>query len=187
MLRLIAALFKKSDHSRWSDPRNIHAAWAPRTEKLAALVPRNSRVIEFGAGNRVLEQYLDPSCTYVPSDIVERGPGTIVCDLNNRPFPSLGENLYDVALFSGVLEYVRDLPTLLDWLGDCVTTLVLTYAPVGAGGHSPRAMFERAARLRHGWLNHYRDEELRSLLLERGFELVQDGVWEDQRLYVFSR
>ena len=82
MFRLITTLRKKTDSSRWADTRNILEVWEPRTKQVAALVPNNSRVIEFGAGNRNLERYLDPSCTYVPSDLVDRGPGTIVCDLN---------------------------------------------------------------------------------------------------------
>lgn len=187
MLGVIAALRKKTDYKRWADPRTLKAAWEPRTKKVAALVPNNSRVIEFGAGNRILERYLDPSCTYVPSDIIQRGPGTIICDLNRRPLPDLGANVHDVAVLIGVLEYVRDVPSVLDWLTKYVTVCVLTYARAKANGYSPRALLERVGRLRHGWMNNYREEELRSLFRERGFELVRDDDWQRQRLFVFSR
>ena len=187
MLRIIATFFKKTDRRRWADPRNIYASWESRNKELAALVPSNSRVIEFGAGKRTLERYLDPSCSYVPSDIIDRGPGTIVFDLNQRPLPDLGPDAYDVAVFSGVLEYVRDVPAVLDWLTKYVTVCVLTYAPAKARGHSPRGLLETIGRLRHGWMNNYREEELRSLFYERDFELVQGKDWEDQRLFVFSR
>ena len=187
MLRLITTLFKTTDRRRWADPRNLYASWEPRNIQLAALVPNNSRVIEFGAGKRTLERYLDPSCSYVPSDIIDRGPGTIVFDLNQRPLPDLGPDAYDVAVFSGVLEYVREVPAVLDWLTKYVTVCVLTYAPAKARGHSPRGLLETIGRLRHGWMNNYREEELRSLFYERDFELVQGKDWEDQRLFVFSR
>jgi hypothetical protein len=187
MLRLITTLFKTTDRRRWADPRNLYASWEPRNIQLAALVPNNSRVIEFGAGKRALERYLDPSCTYVPSDIVDRAPGTIVCDLNERPLPDLGSNGYDVAVLSGVLEYVRDVPSLLDWLTKYVTVCVLTYAPAKATGYSPRALLERVSRLRHGWMNSYREEELRSLFHERAFDLVKEEAWEEQRLLAFSQ
>jgi len=187
MLRIIATFFKKTDRRRWADPRNIYASWESRNKELAALVPSNSRVIEFGAGKRTLERYLDPSCSYVPSDIIDRGPGTIVFDLNQRPLPDLGPDAYDVAVFSGVLEYVREVPAVLDWLTKYVTVCVLTYAPAKARGHSPRGLLETIGRLRHGWMNNYREEELRSLFYERDFELVQGKDWEDQRLFVFSR
>ena len=187
MLRIIATFFKKTDRRRWADPRNIYASWESRNKELAALVPSNSRVIEFGAGKRILERYLDPSCSYVPSDIIDRGPGTIVFDLNQRPLPDLGPDAYDVAVFSGVLEYVRDVPAVLDWLTKYVTVCVLTYAPAKAKGHSPRGLLETIGRLRHGWMNNYREAELRSLFCERGFELMQEQGWEEQRLFVFSR
>jgi len=185
--RVLNAFFKKSDYKRWSDPRSFHADWEPRTKKVAALIPKDSRVIEFGAANRHLERYLDPSCSYVPSDMVDRGPGTIVCDLNERPLPDLGANVYDVAVFIGVLEYLRDLPSVLDWLTTYVNVCVLAYAPAQTNGHSVRVILETAARLRHGWMNNYREEDIRSLFRERGFELVRDEDWERQRLFVFSR
>ena len=187
MLRVVTTLLKKTDSRRWANPRNLYASWESRNKQVAALVPNNSRVIEFGAGKRVLERYLDPSCTYVPSDIIDRGPGTIVCDLNQRPLPDLGSNNYDVAVLSGVLEYVRDVPSLLDWLKKYVTVCVLTYAPAKSNGYSPVALLETIGRLRHGWMNRYREEELRSLFRERGFELVQQEDWEEQRLFVFSQ
>jgi hypothetical protein len=150
-------------------------------------VPKHSRVIEFGAGNRILERYLDASCTYVASDIVDRGPGTVVCDLNRRPLPDLGKSMYDVAVLMGVLEYLRDVPSVLDWLAKLVPVCVVSYACAKANGHSPRALVETVGRLRHGWMNNYRERELRSLFRERGFELVQDESWENQRLLVFSQ
>jgi len=187
MRRMITTLRKTTDRRRWADTRNIFESWEPRNRQLAALVPANSRVIEFGAGRRVFERHLDPSCTYVPSDIVDRGPGTLVFDLNERPLPNLGADRYDVAVFSGVLEYVRDVPSLIDWLATCVTGCVLTYAPARAGGRSPRAVLERAGRLRHGWMNSLRVEELRSLFCDRGFAVMHEEQWEGQRLFAFSR
>src|SRR6201993_4161076 len=122
---MIATLFKRTDRRRWADPRNLYASWESRNEQLAALVPNNSRVIEFGAGKRILERYLDPSCTYTPSDMIDRGPGTIVCDLNERPLPDLGADTYDIAVFIGVLEYLRDVPAVLDWLAKYVSVFAL--------------------------------------------------------------
>jgi Methyltransferase domain len=183
----LPALLKKTDHKHWANPRSFHPAWEPRTKKAAALVPKHSRVIEFGAGNRVLERYLDPSCTYVASDLVDRGPGTIVCDLNQRPLPDLGANVYDVAVLIGVLEYLRDVPSVLDWLAKLVPVCVLSYSCAEANAHSLRAMLEVVKRLTAGWMNHYREEELRSLFRERGFALLREESWKGQRLFVFSQ
>jgi hypothetical protein len=144
-------------------------------------------VIEFGAGNRVLERHLDRSCTYTPSDIVDRGPGTIVCDLNQRPLPALGIGSYDVAVLMGVLEYMRDLPSVLDWLTELVPTCVLSYACARGGRYSPTRALGAAGRLKAGWLNSYRGEQIRSLFDERGFAQSHEEGWESQRLFVFSR
>lgn len=187
ILRTVTTFLRKTDRSRWSDPRSFRADWEPRTKLVAALVPNKSRVIEFGAAQRHFERYLDPSCTYTPSDLVDRGPGTIICDLNQRPLPDLGANTYDVAVFIGVLEYMRDLPSVLDWLTKYVPVCVLSYATADAGGYSPRAIQETVRRLRHGWMNHYREEAIRSLFRERGFELTRDEDWENQRIFVFSQ
>lgn len=185
-LWLITAFRQRTDYRRWSDPRSLYASWEPRTKMAAALVPNNSRVIEFGAGNRNLERHLDPTCSYTPSDMVERGPGTIVCDLNERPLPDLGSGNYDVAVILGVLEYVRDMPSVLDWLTKYVTFLVLAYAPAKATGYSPRAVLEKVVRLRHGWMSNYREDEILSLFRDRGFQLVEGQNWHNQRIFVFS-
>lgn len=187
MLRAVNTLLKKSDRRRWANTGNIYSAWDSRSKLVAALVPNNSRVIEFGAGRRVLEQYLDSSCSYVPSDIVDRGPGTIVFDLNERPLPDLGVDVYDVAVLIGVLEYLRELPEIVDWLAKYVAVCVVTYACATTTGHSPRALFERFTRVRHGWVNNYREDQLRAIFRERGFEIVQDEKWEKQRIFVFTQ
>jgi hypothetical protein len=187
MSRVITALRQKTDYNRWADARNIFASWESRSQRAAALVPAESRVIEFGAGNRVFERHLDPSCTYSPSDIVDRGPGTIVCDLNSTPLPDLGVDTYDVAVLLGVLEYVRDLPTVLDWLTELVPTLVLSYACARGSRYSPTRMAGSVGRLKAGWLNSYREDELCSMFSERGFAQPHVESWHGQRLFVFSR
>ena len=186
MLRVIGALRQKTDYSRWVEPRNIYASWESRTRRAAELVPNNSRVIEFGAAKRVLERYLDPSCTYVPSDIVDRGPGTIVLDLNQRPLPDLGVNTYDVAVLMGVLEYVGDMPSVLDWLAKQVPVCVVSYA-CAPPARSLRGMRGTVGRLHKGWMNNYREEKFRSLFRERGFLSLHEEAWENQRIFVFSQ
>src|SRR5690349_16692383 len=101
--------FGTADVERWADPHNLSEKWDERTKLIAQLIPNDSRVIEFGAGRRRLESYLHPSCTYFASDLVSRGSGTIVFNLNARPLPDLTHLGLNVAVFGGVLEYVSDL------------------------------------------------------------------------------
>src|ERR1700752_3654962 len=94
LFRIVRNLFHRvshgSDFSRWTSTRNLESWWDARTEQIARLVPDKSRVVEFGAGRRQLQRFLSPSCVYVPSDLIDRGSGTFVCDLNRRPLPDLG-------------------------------------------------------------------------------------------------
>jgi hypothetical protein len=123
----------------------------------------------------------------VAYDIVDRGPGTIVCDLNRRPLPDLGANVYDVAVLIGVLEYLRDVPSALDWLARLVPVCVLSYSCAKADSYSLRGMLGTIKRLNNGWMSNYREEDLRSLFRERGFVSVREDSWENQRLFVFSQ
>jgi len=109
-------IFHISDRNRWRDLDNHDIAWDKRTRNIAALIAPDSNVIEFGAGRRQLPRWLPPRCGYIASDIVARGEQTLVCDLNKRPLPSLPhQTSVQVAVFSGVLEYVADLPGVISW------------------------------------------------------------------------
>lgn len=182
---LISALRQQTDYRRWSNPRSIYTEWESRTQQAAAFVPNNSRVIEFGAATRILERYLDPSCTYTPSDIVDRGPGTFVCDLNERPLPDLGDG-YDVAVIMGVLEYITDVPAVVDWLAKYVPRIVVSYAAADSK-RSLRGRLGSFGRLSGGWMNNYREAEFRSIFLNRGYTAVHEENWKEQRMFVFTR
>lgn len=185
--RLIAAFRQKTDYQRWSDPSSLEAWWAPRARELAAFVPSGSRVIEFGAGNRILERYLEPSCTYVASDIVDRGPGTIICDLNRRPLPGLKAGTFDIAVFIGVLEYLRDVPSVFDWLAPRVSYFLLSYVCADPDRGPLSGLREAFRRMKMGWMNNYREQDIRELLSERGFNLIRESAWKNNRLFLFSR
>jgi hypothetical protein len=187
VLNALATFLRKTDYRRWSDQSSFEASWEPRTERAAQLVPNSSRVIEFGAGTRKLERYLDPSCTYVPSDMVDRGPGTIVCDLNERPLPDFGAGEYDTAVLMGVLEYMRDVPAIIDWLANQVQTCVVSYVCKEAPRYSPRGIGESIQRLKAGWMNNYREDELRSLFEERRFEQLSAETCNGNHLFVFAQ
>ena len=130
-------LGRRPDVSRWERESSFEEEWEERTRIMARLVPMGSRVIEFGAGSRKMAHHLDPSCTYVASDVVDRGPGTLVWDLNARPLPDLSPLKVDVAIFGGVLEYLVSLEPIARWLARHVTTCIASSsAPRRARGAS---------------------------------------------------
>ncbi|MGE2733514.1 class I SAM-dependent methyltransferase [Mycolicibacterium vaccae] len=186
MLRVLGAFRQKTDYRRWSRPRNIYESWATRTQRAAELIPAGSRVIEFGAGKRVLERELDPSCTYVPSDLVDRGPGTFVADLNERPLPELGADTYDVAVFMGVLEYLRDVPGVISWLARQVPMCVVSYACADTDAGAVDSVRSKFERLHHGWMNNFTEDQLCRMFRDGGYVMRHVEAWENQRLFVFS-
>lgn len=177
----------RSDYARWSNQENLEAWWETRTQRIATMIPIGSRVLEFGAGHRRLESYLDPSCSYIPSDLVDRGPGTIICDLNQRPFPDLTPIRPDVAVFIGVLEYVKDLPPLIHWLSHQVQMCAASYAYATTRPKTIWRVFEHLHRAYYGYMNTYTKDDLADLFRRSGFRCVQKDTWNDQRLFLFQR
>lgn len=184
---LVDRLLHRSDYGRWSNPDSLETWWKARAKQLARLVPHESHVLEFGAGRRQLEQYLPRGCSYVPSDFVDRGPGTIICNLNHRPLPDLRYIAADVAVFGGVLEYIRDLPSLLQWLAGQVSVCAASYAYANPKTTLLEWVKDRWGRAYYGYLNSYTEEELVTLFEQAGFRCEKKDTWENQRLFLFAK
>jgi hypothetical protein len=176
----------RADYRRWTDANNLETWWESRTQRLAEMIPPGTRVLEFGAGRRRLECCLAPSCTYLASDLVERGPDTFICDLNRRPLPDLRPFRPDVAVFAGVLEYVRDVPAVVQWLSDHVTYCVASYAHVDRAGFV-KGLVVRTRRVYYGYMNSYSEAELLALFARYRFACLRTDTWNDQRLFLFNR
>jgi hypothetical protein len=182
-------IFGASDVSRWADAEKFDD-WEDRTKLIATLIPAGARVIEFGAGKRQLERHLDPACSYVPSDLVSRGPGTVVLDLNKRPLPDLSPDKFDVAVFAGVLEYVAHLPSFVRWLGSWTPCVVASYVSAKDRPRARGRLVQSFARAGKGWVNSYPEKELIELFSDAGLPFKDyvelhrpDG---DQRIYRFG-
>ena len=85
-------------------------------------------------------QLLPPEVRYLQSDFMERGRGTIICDLNSRPLPEFPCS--DVNVMGGVLEYVFDLRCVVEHLAQYAKYFIVSYACVARGTH----IFERHVR-----------------------------------------
>jgi hypothetical protein len=181
----------RTDVKRWENLGNYEVEWDERTRLIASLIPRNSRVIEFGAGRRQLEAMLDASCRYYLSDLVSRGPGTIVCDLNARPLPDLSDLRLDVAVFGGVLEYLSDLGSLPLWLARYVPVCIASYECAHSEPHTLSRMREVVRRAGIGWVNTYNERELKRLFERGDFYCEDQVIWKtesgDEPIFVFRK
>ena len=180
-------LSRRSDYERWKNPDSCLAWWSSRTERIARLIPERSRVLEFGAGTRQLERLLSAGCEYVPSDLVDRGPGTVICDLNQRPLPDLTYLKANVAVFAGVLEYINELPSLVKWLSHQTQMCVASYDCVKTSPYSVRRIREVLRRAAHGYLSYYSEQDLIALFNACGFTCTETLDWRDQKLFVFAK
>lgn len=185
MRNLARRLLHQSDYNRWTHLDNYEIWWDARTEKIARLIPPNSQVIEFGAGRRQLEKLLDPTCTYVPSDLVDRGPRTFICDLNRRPLPDLSHLNVDTSVFGGVLEYIHDVESLVEWLAQHVSLCVASYVGVPPRNGIFRRLRHRFDRFYFGYMNSYGEEELVDLFRRAGFRCIARDPWTSQRVFLF--
>lgn len=112
----------RSDPERWVKSESLFPEWDERTALLAKWIENGSSVIEFGAARLTLPKYLGPDCSYQPVDMVRRSPECLVFNLNGE-LPDLPRD-YDVAVFSGVIEYVNSPGRVLDWLAPRVKQVV---------------------------------------------------------------
>lgn len=167
-----------SDYKRWSKTVSLMPEWDSRTKRLGEFVLPGWSVIEFGAGRMVLKDSLPLGCSYTPSDIVDRGEGTIVCDLNHSVLPDFLP--YDVAIFSGVLEYVNDVPRLIFHLSNRSNVIVASYAVTDYNNN----LINRRAS---GWVNDLSSNEFIKIFRTAGYFLKKKERWHNQELYFFEK
>jgi len=178
----------KADYQRWDSAHGLEQWWDERTQMLAARIPPGSRVLEFGAGRRQLEKFLPANCAYVPSDIVDRGPGTVICDLNSPLLPRIGHLGCDTAVFSGVLEYVRDVRAVAGWLGNSgIQTCLASFDPVPAGLGPIGLWRETGRRAYFGYMNRLTEEKVLRAFEAAGFVCYTRETWTNQIILCFHR
>jgi hypothetical protein len=177
-LRHVAFGHAWTDLARWSLATSFDSGWDGRTILMARHLRAGDKVAEFGAGMQALRKVLPEGCTYQPFDLVARTTDTCVCDLN-MAYPDLSGN-YDVAVFSGVLEYLRDLPSTFRWLGGCFERVVFSYA-VSEMVPSP------LTRNRHGWVNNLSRQELIDLANAQGFSCRVVDTWKNHVVFVAEK
>jgi hypothetical protein len=123
-----------------------------------------------------LERALPKDCAHLATDLVPRGPGSMVIDLNAALLPPLGGQ--DTAVLCGVLEYLRDLPAVARWLArQGVGCVIASYNPALSTPGGPARAVEWLRRAQRGWVNAYDEHELLAAFAAAGFELELRRIW----------
>ena len=107
--------------------------------------------------------------------------------MNKRPLPELGHLNTDTAVFVGVLEYLRDLPEIAEWLSAEFKSCVASYDGVDSKRWSLRRIVEFGRRRYFGYMNDYEPKEFISLFERAGFQYLRGDRWQSQELYHFIR
>ena len=175
---IVLARFGRTSRGKWANETSLSSGWIGRTVLLASFIPDASSVLELGAGRRTLERYLPPACSYVASDLVDRGPGTIVCDLNSRPLVHFPPST--AVVFGGVLEYLIDPRTVLEHVAASADMVILSYA-------TKDVFTSVVGRRSNGWVNDFSERQLEELFNDLGFTARAKTRWEGQLVCRFDR
>jgi hypothetical protein len=178
-LRLMAV--GESDTARWAHPASLADQWDERAARAARHIPAGSHVLDLGAGAMALRRFLDTSYRYTAADVVCRGPGCRVVDLNRREFPA---GAYDWVVLLGVLEYLHDCRWVLARAARAADSLIASYCLDTAG--------DVAKRRAMGWVNDYTETGFDALLAAGGWrrlavETLKTAPSNLQRLFVCTR
>lgn len=167
---------KKSDIGRWENATELFTDWNERTAILGNYILPNSDIIEFGAGNMFLKTFLSNYKSYTPSDIIKRSDETIVCDLNTEI--NIDFSKYQVAVFSGVLEYVYDINRVFEIISKDINQVVISYCCTD---------LVQLSREKNGWLSDYTKSDLEEIFTRHGFKIANYTEWRKQSLFNLIR
>lgn len=170
-----------TDTQRWAQMDSLATQWDARAEKAAKHIAPGRHVLDIGAGAMALRGYLPPDCRYSPADVVERCPGCFVIDLNAGDFPP---GQYDYVTFLGVLEYIHDVPVILQKAKAAAPAMIVTYCTV--------TMPDQQRRRGMGWVNDFTATDFEALLQGSGWTIrqrdeVKRGPSNIQYMYACAR
>lgn len=164
-----------SDTARWNKLEMLQDAWNERTVLLGDAIPAGAKVIEFGAANYFLKNYLGTKVTYVGADIISRHEDMLVCDLNVKPL-QINLEPYDTVVLSGVLEYIYDIENFIQTCSDHhITNLLFSYA---CANHC------KQNRLHNGWLSDFTKEQIETYLEKSSYLIKDVKLWNDQHIFI---
>jgi pyruvyltransferase len=140
-----------------------------RNQMIADMIHESESVFEFGAGRMELKDLLPKSCRYIPSDIINRGCMQI--DLN-ADIPELWD--YDVAILSGVLEFLDNVPRVIGMLKG-FPAIIFSYAC--------RQEETIEWRRYNNWQNDYTEDDILLLFAAQGFSPLVRKMWNGQVIF----
>lgn len=118
-----------TDTDRWGElsRSNDKPSWNARNDVIGKFVPENASVLDIGSGNQSVRQCIPDSCSYQPVDCVD-GNNVIIIDFNKENVADrLLEEYHDIAICSGVLEYITDTESFFKFVTNNASSAIFTY------------------------------------------------------------
>jgi hypothetical protein len=145
----------QTDLARWSDPKQLEAAWEARAVVAGDWILAGTRVLDIGCGAMALERHLPFGSVYQPCDIVARDARTIVADLNAEGLPATAVGEADLVVMLGVWEYLYKPGDVFAALARAGKPILCSYCAVELTSHLDRRAL--------GWVNDLSLEEFQAL------------------------
>jgi hypothetical protein len=164
--RALLTLVRRTNVRRWA--KNIHEVptWDARNRVIAELVPPGITVMDIGAGAQTMRQHLKGIALYTPCDLFQTTPDTLICDFNRGILPQVPQ-VHDLAICSGVLEYVCDEDIFFKFVTKWSRGVILSYN-VRLPDDS------KVDRLAKDWVNHFSLEEIRKIVASHGWRIAKE-------------
>ena len=188
-------LFRNKTHTnRWSLAESYNDNWKQRAIQLMDLFTQHeffegstNQVVEYGCGAFAPFHTLfngKNGFEVAKYDIKAWDEQTSVMDLNgaNISLPTT-----NISVFSGVLEYLNDVPAILRKAIEVSDYVLISYAFLPADVCLSDNKFLKSINIRavtHGWRNHYTNKELVELVSAIGVISATDVWGKSQSLFL---
>jgi len=169
----------ETDYGRWTKTAREEPIWNQRNELIASIVPAGASVLDVGAGNMTIRSLIDDSCTYQPVDCIRAADETIIADFNKGLIPSFDEP-FDIAICSGVMEYLNDPAGFLRIVMGWADEIILSYAITDIEGDIQH-------RRKQGWFNDLSYMDLFRLFAKQGLFSRHAGESYGQVVFILKR
>jgi hypothetical protein len=164
--KIFKAVYKNRSVKNWKDFEYFDIKWKKRIQLMAALIDKETTILDLGCGKMWLREFLPQDCIYYGCDYTPRDEKTIVCDFNKKEFPSV---IVDCCFASGVVEYLDDPDFLFKQVYLTAKSLILSYCPIEI---QPDIGFRKSLGWRNQMSRFEINERLRDVKFVKKIEIV---------------
>ena len=133
--------------------------------------------MELGAGSRRLGAALPPGGKYLTADLVRFASAGEILDLNQGHFP---EHAVDVVAAVELVQYIHDVPALLQRCDVAAPNLIVNY-PLAAAGD------DIEARRAQGWFNDFDEDAMIDMLTAARWQFKTCQPAAESEMFVYHR